>query len=117
MTRSEAQAEILRRLVIYLQKYKSLGYGWALRESKYILLKYHSGELSREKLLQKITQDEDGNLLSEPKRFDQWLKYGGFAAINEGRMWTRECREYQTQRQQAEQILKDYETINKTTSN
>lgn len=110
MNKNQAQQEILRRLGIYMKQF-NLNLTGRLLNSRIKLLEYHSGELSKQELIKMITQDKDGNLLSEPENYEEYLFDGGKAFEFDSSIarWKNKCKRYQQAFNQATEIVNCYD--------
>ena len=102
MNKADAQAEILRRLGKHLDMIIPVQY----------LIDYKNGKVSKEELLNMITQDENGNVLSEPDLSNYVIKkeerYNYEA-------YDKDSEQYQQAREEAIKLIEEYESTTPNT--
>lgn len=106
MNKQKAQAEILRRLVIY---YKSINDVIPHTSAQILLGAVKNNPKRNEELLNMITQDKDGNVLSAPDRNEfMYILDGYYHKNNHDLEWNFAKNQYQQARKEAEQLIEDY---------
>ena len=105
MNKQQAQSEILRRLINYWNVWSTDMHPKKEAEGSFKL--YNKGELSKEKLLNMITQDSEGDILSKPIGYNRWLKYGEFGKLMKDAGNSTQ-QKYHKARKEAEQLIESY---------